>query len=130
MLQRTQRRPNILRPLTLLAQVFAVKAKFHFPFGKSIVSNKYNFIGIFAGGAFVMFLIYVPPFHAVFGGSHKLLPLYWLIPIAFGCLTLVWACIRVLLARRSMERTRVKDIKGLQMCKFHLCRRGERFFKF
>lgn len=73
-----------------------------------------------------MFLIYTPPFHAVFGGSHKLLPLYWLIPIAFGCLILVWSCIRVLLARRSMERTRVKDIKGLMMCRFHSCSRGER----
>jgi hypothetical protein len=72
-----------------------------------------------------MFLIYVPPFHAVFGGSHKLLPLYWLIPIAFGCVTLAWASIRVLLARRSIDRTRVKDIKGLMMCKFHSCSRGE-----
>jgi len=95
--------------------VFAVKAKFRFPFGKSIVSNKYNFIGIVAGGALVMFVIYTPPFHSVFGGSHKLLPLYWLIPIAFGFVTLGWASIRVLLARRSMERTRVKDITGLKM---------------
>ncbi|KAI9433924.1 aminophospholipid-transporting P-type ATPase [Lactarius indigo] len=95
--------------------VFAVKARFHLPFGKAIVSNKYNFLGIFAGGAFVMFLVYTPPFHSVFGGSHKLLPLYWLIPIAFGCLTLVWSSIRVILARRSIERTRVKDIKGLMM---------------
>ncbi|KAI0303351.1 aminophospholipid-transporting P-type ATPase [Multifurca ochricompacta] len=95
--------------------VFAVKARFRFPFGKNIVSNKYNFLGIFAGGAFVMFLIYTPPFHSVFGGSHKLLPLYWLIPIGFGCLILIWSCIRVLLARRSIERTRVKDIKGLMM---------------
>lgn len=72
-----------------------------------------------------MFLIYTPPFHAVFGGSHKLLPLYWLIPIAFGCLTLIWASIRVLLARRSIERTRVRDIQGLMMCKFHSRSRGE-----
>jgi sodium/potassium-transporting ATPase subunit alpha len=109
---------SVFTPTYSFAQVFAVKARFSFPFGKSIVSNKYNFIGIFAGGAFVMFLIYTPPFHSVFGGSHKLLPLYWLIPIAFGCLTLVWASIRVLLARRSIEQARVKDIKGLMMCKF------------
>ena len=64
-----------------------------------------------------MFLIYTPPFHAVFGGSHKLLPLYWLIPIAFGVLILAWSSLRVVLARRSIERTRVKDIKGLKMCK-------------
>jgi sodium/potassium-transporting ATPase subunit alpha len=95
--------------------VFAVKARFHLPFGKAIVSNKYNFLGIFAGGAFVMFLIYTPPFHAVFGGSHKLLPLYWLIPIAFGFLILIWASFRVLLARRSIDRTRVRDIQGLMM---------------
>jgi len=95
--------------------VFAVKAKYRLPFGKNIVSNKYNFIGIIAGGALVMFVIYTPPFHHVFGGSHKLLPLYWLIPIAFGFLILAWASIRVLLARRSIERTRVKPIKGLSM---------------
>ncbi|KAI0285240.1 aminophospholipid-transporting P-type ATPase [Russula brevipes] len=95
--------------------VFAVKAKFRLPFGKHIVSNKYNFIGIFAGGAFVMLVIYTPPFHSVFGGSHRLLPLYWLIPIAFGCLTLLWASIRVLLARRAIERARVKDVPGLKM---------------
>jgi len=95
--------------------VFAVKARVRLPFGKNIVSNKYNFIGIFAGGALVMFLIYTPPFHSVFGGSHKLLPLYWLIPISFGCLILAWASIRVVLARRSIERTRVKDIQGLKM---------------
>jgi sodium/potassium-transporting ATPase subunit alpha len=64
-----------------------------------------------------MFVIYTPPFHHVFGGSHKLLPLYWLIPIAFGFLILAWASVRVLLARRSIERTLVKDIKGLSMCK-------------
>ena len=95
-----------------------MKAKYRFPFGKNIVSNKYNFIGIITGGALVMFVIYTPPLHAVFGGSHKLLPLYWLIPIAFGFLILAWASFRVILARRSMEQTRVKDIRGLSMCKF------------
>ena len=94
-----------------------MKARYRFPFGKNIVSNKYNFIGIIAGGALVMFVIYIPPFHAVFGGSHRLLPLYWLIPIAFGLLTLAWASFRVVLARRSMDQTRVKDIPRLSMCK-------------
>ena len=70
-----------------------------------------------------MFVIYTPPFHSVFGGSHKLLPLYWLIAIAFGCLILVWASIRVLLARRSIEQARVKDIHGLKMCKCLPCPR-------
>jgi len=58
----------------IVGSIFAVKARFRFSFVKSIVNNKYNLIGIFA--AFVMFLIYTSSFHSVFGGSHKLLPLY------------------------------------------------------
>ena len=97
-------------------QVFAVKAKFRFPFGKSIVGNPYNFAGILAGACLGMFIIYTPPLHVVFGGSHHLSPLYWLIPVAFGVLLLVWSSIRVLLMRKSIEQSRVKDIKGLMMC--------------
>ncbi|KAJ3541875.1 hypothetical protein NM688_g6031 [Phlebia brevispora] len=95
--------------------VFAVKAKFSFPFGKNIVGNYYNFAGIFAGACLGIFIVYTPPLHVVFGGTDKLSPLYWLIPIAFGVLLLVWASIRVLLLRKSIENARVKDIKGLMM---------------
>ena len=100
-------------------QVFAVKAKFSFPFGKSIVGNKYNFFGILAGACLGIFIIYTPPLHVVFGGSFRLSPLYWLIPCAFGVLLLIWASIRVLLLRKSIEQSRVKDIKGLMMCEWH-----------
>ncbi|KAJ7778681.1 aminophospholipid-transporting P-type ATPase [Mycena maculata] len=95
--------------------VFAVKAKFTFPFGKHVVGNKLNFAGILGGACLGMFIIYTPPLHVVFGGSFHLSPLYWLIPAAFGCLLLVWASIRVLILRKSIENQRVKDIKGLQM---------------
>ncbi|KAI0648406.1 aminophospholipid-transporting P-type ATPase [Trametes meyenii] len=95
--------------------VFAVKAKFRFPFGKSIVGNYYNFAGIIAGACLGMFIIYTPPLHVVFGGSFHLSPLYWLIPVAFGVLLLVWSSVRVLLMRKSIEQGRVKDIKGLMM---------------
>jgi hypothetical protein len=103
----------------LLLQVFAVKAKFSFPFGKSIIGNKYNFFGILAGACLGMFIIYTPPLHVVFGGSVHLSPLYWLIPCAFGVLLLIWASIRVLLLRKSIEQSRVKDIKGLMMCEWY-----------
>ncbi|THG94387.1 hypothetical protein EW026_g7073 [Hermanssonia centrifuga] len=82
--------------------VFAVKAKFSFPFGRNIVGNYYNFAGIVAGACLGMFIIYTPPLHVVFG-------------VAFGVLLLVWASIRVLLMRKSVENSRVKDIKGLMM---------------
>ncbi|CAK5279227.1 unnamed protein product [Mycena citricolor] len=95
--------------------VFAVKAKFKFPFGRNAVGNKLNFAGILAGASLGMFIIYTPPLHVVFGGTDKLSPLYWLIPIAFGVLLLVWASIRVVIMRKSVEAARVKDIKGLMM---------------
>lgn len=98
--------------------MFAVKAKFSFPFGRNAVGNYYNFAGIIAGACLGMFIVYTPPLHVVFGGTDKLSPLYWLIPVAFGCLLLVWSSIRVLLMRKSIENARVKDIKGLMMCKF------------
>lgn len=97
--------------------VFAVKAKFNIPFGKQVIRNKYNFFGILAGACLGIFIIYTPPLHVVFGGTEKLSPLYWLIPFAFGFLLLAWASFRVYLLKRTLEETRVKDIKGLMMCK-------------
>lgn len=57
------------------------------------------------------FIIYTPPLHVVFGGSFHLLPLYWLIPCAFGVLLLAWASLRVVILRRGVEDARVKDIR-------------------
>jgi sodium/potassium-transporting ATPase subunit alpha len=67
-----------------------------------------------------MLVVYVPPFHWVFGGSHRLSPLYWLIPMAFGVLLLAWASMRVVLLRKSNERARARDIRGLMMCEYLL----------
>lgn len=96
--------------------MFAVKARFTFPFGKQVLKNYWNFLGIFFGAILGMFIIYTPPLHVVFGGSYHLSPLYWLISFAFGILLLVWASIRVVLMRRSIQQGRVKDITGLMMC--------------
>lgn len=95
--------------------VFAVKARFSFPFGKHVVGNIWNFFGILAGACLGIFIVYTPPLHVVFGGEYSLSPLYWLIPCAFGCLLLAWASLRVLLLRKSIEQSKVKDIKGLMM---------------
>lgn len=98
-------------------QLFAVKAKLSFPFGRQVVSNVWNFVGIMAGACLGIFIIYTPPLHYVFGGSYHLLPLYWLIPMAFGVLLLIWSSLRVLLMRKSLNKAKVRDIKGLMMCK-------------
>ncbi|KAF5367657.1 hypothetical protein D9757_010968 [Collybiopsis confluens] len=95
--------------------VFAVKAKFSFPFGRHMLGNPYNFLGILGGACLGMFIIYTPPLHVVFGGSFRLSPLWWLIPVAFGCVLLAWTSIRVVLFRKSVQNARVKDIKGLMM---------------
>ena len=93
---------------------------FQFPFGRQAIGNPYNFAGIFAGACLGIFIIYTPPLHVVFGGTFHLSPLYWLIPCAFGVLLLAWVCVRVLLMRKSIEDAKVKDIKGLMMCKWNV----------
>ncbi|KAL0577333.1 hypothetical protein V5O48_004657 [Marasmius crinis-equi] len=95
--------------------VFAVKARLSFPFGRNIVGNKWNFVGILAGACLGMFIIYTPPLHVVFGGSFRLSPLYWLIPVGFGVVLIAWVCVRIVLLRKGVNKTRVKDIKGLKM---------------
>ncbi|PPQ97968.1 hypothetical protein CVT26_003117 [Gymnopilus dilepis] len=101
--------------ITQCFNVFAVKARLSYPFGRRVISNKWNFAGILAGACLGMFIVYTPPLHVVFGGSFHLSPLYWLIPVAFGCLLLAWSSLRVVLLRKSIEHMKVKDIKGLMM---------------
>ncbi|KAF9557188.1 aminophospholipid-transporting P-type ATPase [Agrocybe pediades] len=103
--------------ITQCFNVFAVKARLSYPFGRRVVANKWNFAGILAGACLGMFIVYTPPLHVVFGGSFHLSPLYWLIPVAFGVLLLAWSSLRVVLLRKSVDHMKVKDIKGLMMCK-------------
>lgn len=56
------------------------------------------------------------PLHAVFGGTYLLSPLYWLIPVAFGCVLLAWSTARVYITRRALSASSVKPVEGLQMC--------------
>lgn len=95
--------------------MFAVKAKFRPPFGKHVIANPYNFAGIFAGACLAMFIIYTPPLHSAFNGSYHTSPLYWLIPVGFGILLLIWASIRVVILKNALTNSLVKDIQGLQM---------------
>ncbi|KAI9599991.1 hypothetical protein KEM48_000108 [Puccinia striiformis f. sp. tritici PST-130] len=78
------------------------------PFGKAAVGNKWNFVGAFAGAVMAAFIIYVPPLRTVFGASHRILPLFWLIPIGFGFVILAWASVRVLFLRKKLLSSSVK----------------------
>ncbi|KAG0148852.1 hypothetical protein CROQUDRAFT_40800 [Cronartium quercuum f. sp. fusiforme G11] len=95
--------------------MFAVKARLKFPFGKAAIGNKWNFVGAIAGAFLAVFIIYVPPLRTVFGASYKTLPLFWLIPIAFGFFILAWASGRVLVIRRGLLGATVKPPSGLMM---------------
>jgi len=101
--------------ITQCFNIFAVKAKLRYPFGRQVINNKWNFVGILFGACLAVFVIYPPPFHVVFGGSVHSSPLYWLIPVGFGILLLAWASLRVVILRKSIEHKKVKDIKGLMM---------------
>ncbi|CAA7265292.1 unnamed protein product [Cyclocybe aegerita] len=101
--------------ITQCFNVFAVKARLSYPFGKRVIANKWNLAGILAGACLGMFIIYTPPLHVVFGGSFHLSPLYWLMPVGFGCVLLAWSSLRVVLLRKSIEHMRVRDIKGLMI---------------
>ena len=84
-----------------------------------------------------MFIIYTPPLHPAFSkyfqytleryhltslkdGSYHTSPLYWLIPVGFGVLLLIWASIRVVILKNALTNSLVKDIQGLQMCKLSI----------
>jgi hypothetical protein len=51
------------------------------------------------------------PLNDVFDEAHRLIPLYWLLSVAYGVLLLARASFRVVLRRRGL----VKDIYGLMM---------------
>ncbi|KJA21119.1 hypothetical protein HYPSUDRAFT_42489 [Hypholoma sublateritium FD-334 SS-4] len=101
--------------ITQCFNVFAVKARLSYPFGRRVIANKWNFAGILAGACLGMFIVYTPPLHVVFGGTFRLSPLYWLIPVAFGIVLVAWSTLRVVILRKSVEHMKVKDIKGLMM---------------
>ncbi|RIA83725.1 hypothetical protein C1645_833339 [Glomus cerebriforme] len=95
--------------------LFACKARYRYPFGKFMFSNPRNFVGLFFGAALGMCIVYIPPFNIAFGTSYTLSPLYWLIPIGFGVLILVYTSVRIALLRRLRPVQRNPEILGLNM---------------
>jgi sodium/potassium-transporting ATPase subunit alpha len=50
-----------------------------------------------------------------FGTSYQLLPLYWLIPMAFGSFVLLYVTARFYILKKLMPMTWGPEIEGLQM---------------
>jgi sodium/potassium-transporting ATPase subunit alpha len=95
--------------------LFACKTHLILPFGKYMFENHVMFYSILAGASLAAFIVYTPGVEIVFKTSRSLLPLYWLIPIAFGCLLLGYAALRIIVRRKLRPTKWNKDVTGLQM---------------
>ncbi|KAI1329796.1 hypothetical protein F5Y16DRAFT_365318 [Xylariaceae sp. FL0255] len=95
--------------------LFASKTRFTVPFGRYMFSNRITFYSILGGASLAAFIIYTPGVEVVFGTTDSLSPLYWLIPIAFGTVILMYASGRMLIQQRARPTKWNPDIEGLQM---------------
>ncbi|KAK0713196.1 hypothetical protein B0T26DRAFT_753337 [Lasiosphaeria miniovina] len=95
--------------------LFACKTRLTLPFGRYMFANRATFYCIIAGAALAAFIIYTPGVEVVFGTSRSLLPLYWLIPIAFGFVLILYASLRMVISRRANPIKWNPEIQGLQM---------------
>lgn len=92
--------------------LFAVKARFRPPFGRHMFSNPYAFGGVGCAAILAVLIVYIPPFRVVFQASYKTLPLWWLIPLAFGIVILIYATIRLLVLRRVRGEKWAPEVPG------------------
>ncbi|KAH8897781.1 P-type cation exchange, alpha subunit of ATPase [Thozetella sp. PMI_491] len=95
--------------------LFACKARLTLPFGRYMFANRATFYCIAAGAALAAFIVYTPGVEYVFGTTRNLLPLYWLVPMAFGCVLIVYAALRMVIGRRAKPIRWNPEIQGLQM---------------
>jgi len=95
--------------------LFACKTRVTLPFGRYMFANKATFVCIAAGAALAALIIYSPGVEVVFGTSRSLSPLYWLVPMAFGCVLIAYATLRMVVMHRMRPIRWNPDISDLQM---------------
>jgi len=95
--------------------LFASKTRLTLPFGRYMFSNRITFYCILAGTALAAFVVYTPGVEVVFKTSRSLSPLYWLIPMAFGCVIIAYASLRMIFQRKLKPIKWNPEIQGLQM---------------
>jgi sodium/potassium-transporting ATPase subunit alpha len=95
--------------------LFACKTRLTLPFGKYMFANRVTFYCIASGASLAAFIIYTPGVEVVFGTSRSLFPLYWLIPMAFGCVLISYATLRMVIKHRMKPVKWNPEISGLQM---------------
>ncbi|KAH0558645.1 hypothetical protein GP486_004705 [Trichoglossum hirsutum] len=95
--------------------LFACKTRLTLPFGKYMFANHATFYCIVAGAALAAFIIYTPGVEVVFKTTRSLLPLYWLVPMAFGFVLIGYATLRMIIRRKTRPVKWNPEIQGLQM---------------
>jgi sodium/potassium-transporting ATPase subunit alpha len=95
--------------------LFACKTRLTLPFGRYMFANRATFYCVFAGASLATFIIYTPGVEVVFGTTRSLSPLYWLVPLAFGCVLISYATVRMIVMRRARPVKWNPEVSGLQM---------------
>ncbi|KAJ2955278.1 hypothetical protein NQZ79_g8695 [Umbelopsis isabellina] len=97
--------------------LFACKTRYTLPlpFSMYAFSNWRTFLGIFGGVGLGVLIVYCPPFNIPFGSEWHTSPLWWLIPMGFGCLIIAYACVRMSILRKTNPVAWNPEISGLQM---------------
>ena len=78
-------------------------------------ANHATFYCILAGSSLAAFIIYTPGVEIVFKTSRSLIPLYWLVPMAFGCVLIGYATLRMIIRRKTRPTKWNPEIGGLLM---------------
>ncbi|KAK1753247.1 P-type cation exchange, alpha subunit of ATPase [Echria macrotheca] len=95
--------------------LFACKTRLTLPFGRYMFANRVTFYCIAAGAALAAFVVYTPGVETVFKTTRSLSPLYWLVPMGFGCVIILYATARMLIKRRFRPVKYNPEILGLMM---------------
>ena len=95
--------------------LFACKTRLTLPFGRYMFANHATFYCILAGSSLAAFIIYTPGVEFVFKTSRSLIPLYWLIPMAFGFVLIGYATLRMIIRRKTKPTKWNPEIEGLRM---------------
>lgn len=98
-----------------LFNMFMVKARMGYPFGKFMLTNWRTFGAIVVAVGLAMIFVYVPGIDTGLKTSRNTPPLMWLLSLAFGCLIMGYVCLRIFIIRRHMPLKFTSDVVGLQM---------------
>ncbi|OMJ25383.1 Sodium/potassium-transporting ATPase subunit alpha-2 [Smittium culicis] len=94
---------------------YACKSRYRSPLGSHIFRNKYTVYGLLGGFAISILVVYVPPFNSIFNTSYKLSPIWWLPPIGFGLILILYAALRVMILKKYRPLKTNPEIAGLMM---------------